>query len=71
MSEIGNYEIDNNDAVCPNCGYKQYQELCDLRLHDGDEYDFVCPECKTKCKICFCISHSFMTVITELPTEAK
>ena len=62
-----NYELDDRNAICPNCKFEERQEIVDWNdANDGSTQKWDCPNCKKQCTITFCVSYSFRTDIEEL-----
>lgn len=56
----GEYDVDDNDAICPQCGNRWQVELCDWPgARDGSTCEEECDVCHTKFILTFCVSYHF------------
>ena len=55
------YSVNDNDTVCPECGYKMRVAMCDMPHSANDGYEWIetCEDCGKKYNVTFCVSYHF------------
>ena len=66
------YAINDNHAVCPECGNEMQIDMCDMphNANDGYEWEETCSKCETKFKVTMRVSVSFKSEWNSSPPSA-